>query len=126
MVKPDCCDSSGLHPEAFVDQYSSLSFFLHRVKAPSEVLAVFANRGPVRERCGTGRVSATPAQMYDAGYRVAAIRVRVILQAGFQFKTDAHGNQFGEAGHVDVTNGQEYAATWAAKATILSREETVG
>jgi hypothetical protein len=126
MVKPEHCDSSGLHTEAFVDNYPNLSFSLDRVKSPAEVLAVFANRGPVRKRCGTGRNGAAPTEMYDAGYRVAAIRVQVILDAQFGFKIDDDGNQFNEEGHVDVLNGQEHAATWAARATVLPRDETIG
>ncbi len=123
---PDHCDDWGLLPAAFEDRYEDLSFYLARVKSAAEVLEYFAGFAAVKRQCGTGKRKPTPAEMYDAGYRIAEIRFASILAHGFAVKRDEEGNEFDRKGHVDVIQGQELAATWASQARILSREETLG
>jgi hypothetical protein len=123
---PEHWDSEGLLPAAFEDRDEDLSFFTARVKSPAEVLEFFAGFAAVKQRCGTGKRKPTPAEMYDAGYPIAAIRSATIPANGFAAKVDEQGNQFDRRGHVDIIRGQELAATWASEARMLSREETLG
>ena len=118
-VMPEHWDAEGLLPAAFEDRYENLSFFAARVKSPAEVLSYFAGFAPVKRRCGTGKRKPTPAEMYDAVYRIAVIPFATILANGFAAKADAHGNQVSQSGHVDIVRGQELAATWASEARIL-------
>jgi hypothetical protein len=126
-VLPGQAPNEQLHAEAFEDGHENLSFYTARRKSPAQVLELVAGAKPVRVLCGTGSRRATAAEMYDAGYRIAKIRVRDILEEGFEFcPADVAGNLVSRKGHVDVRNGQQYAARWARKAVLLGRDETVG
>jgi hypothetical protein len=125
-VMPEHWDEEGLLPAAFEDRHEDLSFFAARVKSAAEVLEYFAGFAPVKRRCGTGKRKPTPAEMYDAGYRIAEISFASILANTFAARADENGNQLDRNGHVDVIRGQELAATWASEARILSRDETLG
>jgi hypothetical protein len=124
LVKPEQWDEQGLLPDAFDDQHQDLSLFLQRVKSPVELLTFFAQFGPARKLCKTRRP--TPALMYSAGFRIAAIRLGEFLAAGYEIKTDAAGNHFDDKGHLEIIRGQRNAAVWASRAQILSREEILG
>jgi hypothetical protein len=125
-VMPEHRDEEGLLPAAFEDRCENLSFFTARVKSAAEALAYFAGFTPVKRRCGTGKRKPTPAEMYDAGYRIAEMRFASVLDNGFDAKTDEEGHQFDPNGHVNIVRGQELAATWASVARILSRDGTLG
>src|SRR5947209_5888374 len=92
-VMPEHWDDERLLPAAFEDRYENLSFFTARVKSPAEVLDYFAGFAPVKRRCGTGKRKPTPAEMYDAGYRIAEISFASILANGFAARADENGNQ---------------------------------
>src|SRR5262245_57206611 len=92
-VQPGQWDTEGLHPAAFQDRHKDLSLFVARVRRPAEVLAMFARFPAVMRACATGRRAPTPAEMYEAGYRIAVIPYRVLVAYGFQVEVDADGHQ---------------------------------
>jgi hypothetical protein len=125
-VQPGQWDADGPHPAAFQDKHQDLSLFLARVRSPAQVLSLFARYPAVKRTCGTGNREPTPAEMYDAGYRIAVIPYSVIAAHGFQVETDHEGHQYRTDGHVNVIAGKSLAITWTQSAMLLDREETVG
>jgi hypothetical protein len=125
-VQPGQWDEEGVLPAAFEDRHEDLSLFVARVKSPADVLRHFARFPAVRRECRTGRHPPTPAQMYEAGYRIASIRLSVFLADQFQVRLREDGSHFDAEGHLEIIQGQRRAATWASRAHLLSREETLG
>src|SRR5437899_334586 len=93
-VQPGQWTGDRLHVEAFDDGKQNLSFFLNRVMNPWEVLAFFSRFDRVKEWCGTGGREPTSEEMYDAGYRIAVLRIETVAARGCRFKTDERGNEF--------------------------------
>jgi hypothetical protein len=125
-VQPGQWDDEGPHPAAFQDKHQDLSLFVARLKSPAQVLSSFAHYPAVMRACGTRRRRPTPAEMYAAGYRIAAIPFHTIAEHGFQVEEDPEGHQYRAGGHVNVLHGKNLAITWARRARLLSREETLG
>jgi hypothetical protein len=125
-VQPGQWDGEELHPTAFQDKHQDLSLFVARLESPAEVLSLFASYPAVMRACGTRSRPPTPAEMYEAGYRIAAISFGTITGCGFRVEEDSEGHQYRADGHVNVLGGKNLAITWARQARLLSREETLG
>jgi hypothetical protein len=122
-LNPDDWDRETLEvaDEAFVDGHAAQSFFLAREKTPQEVLASFARFKAVKKLCGKERPTAK--DLYKSGYGIAVVRVSDLRARGFSIEQDSSGNEFNEAGHVDVPGLKEKPHLISDKARALVEEE---
>lgn len=126
LVKPGQHEGERVGVAAFRDHYKKLSFRLKRAVSPARVLATFGSMSGIRDNYSpTGR-ALTPAEMYDAGFRIAELGVQVIRERGYGFWIYEGGHEVNEKGHVDVIDGQSDAPHWRRHARLLTREETLG
>ena len=130
----DGCDENGPTAGGFEDTGGSLKQPSDTLSFQAEgvaALSAISGRASVRRACGSGKNQPTPQQMYEHGYRVAAIRAEVALQAcaanpKLSIVQSEDGSQIEPNGHIQIKNGHNLADIWARNAAILSKEETFG
>lgn len=126
MVRPAHLLDNELSPDAFDDKYSAQSFNIARIALPCSMLENFARYSGTRKICKKNAAEADPTadEMYDAGYRIAVISVRLLRENQLEIEPEANGDEYqSDTGHVNVIEARRKAATLASNAYILTREE---
>lgn len=134
VIEPPFWDESGIKADAFEDPHltdpETLSFFVAGLATPRNALSVLAIRSKARRDCGTGKVRPTPEQMFQAGYRVAALSAAVILDAiaapdSLISIEEVDGGHVSKKGHLGIYDGRGLSLTFSKSARLLSEQETL-
>jgi hypothetical protein len=138
-MRPGEYDAEGPLPYAFeytgIDRTTglrsaTLSFSVKGEATPRDALAATSRQSAVRRVCGTGKRAPSPEVMYDAGFRVAALPARDVLDAcrapgaGIHIAADGVGNEVEPNGHLQLYGGAGVAEIWARLSRTLTRGET--
>jgi hypothetical protein len=128
---PDEIDGNGMAKrEGFLDNYPEMSLWVSVHAKPFIALSARSKAKYVKNICGTGKVPPQPTQMYQSGFRVAAVLGSDILEAITEAKgkltivRDEGGNEIDDRGHLNLRGGQEFCDVWAQKCRILTNKET--
>jgi hypothetical protein len=136
VIDPEHLDDRGPLAIAFEDpgkSYECQSFFVASGARPLDALNALARFPRAKKICGVTGRPATPREMYLNGYRVAAIRAELILDAIDGTRERPHpitinessGDDYAPNGHIDLRNAKHYVASLARGSTILSKDETL-
>ena len=138
-MRPGEYDAQGPLPHAFeytgIDRTTglpsgTLSFSVKGEATPRDALAAISRQSAVRRLCGTGKRAPSPGVMYQAGFRVAALPARDVLEAcrapgaGIHIVADGAGNEVEPNGHLQLHGGAGVAEIWARLSRTLTRAET--
>jgi hypothetical protein len=136
VIDPEHRDDRGPLAIAFEDPekpYEGQSFFVASEASPLDALKALAKFSRAKKICGVTDRPATPREMFLHGYRVAAIRAELILDAIESTQgrphpiaiIDSSGDDYAPNGHMDLRNAKHYGASLARGSTILSEDETL-
>jgi hypothetical protein len=136
VIDPEHRDDRGPLAIAFEDpgkSYAGQSFFVASEARPLDALNALAKFARAKKICGVKDRPATPREMYLNGYRVAAIRAELIVEAIESTQERPHpiaiiessGEDYAPGGHMDLRNAKHYGASLARASTILDEDETL-
>ena len=136
VIDPEHRDERGPLAIAFEDPgkpYEGQSSFVACEACPLDALNALAKYSRAKKICGVIDRPATPREMYSKGYRVAAIRAELILEAIEKTQGSPHpmaiipatGEDYAIGGHIDLRNAKHYGASLARGSTILTEDETL-
>ncbi len=123
-VAPDQWHASPYHagPEAFAPREDGLSLFSARLSSPHKVLGFFVRFRSVWRQVGQNRPP-TVSEMVQAGYRVAEIDAKTLLDLGVSIRQTEDGYDCRPDGHVDVLGCEWLIEDLSQASRLLTPEE---